>query len=181
MDHRRAGAGRSAGAGVSGAVFDGAGDVGGRGLVVDSERRDGPGLTAAERAEGERLVAGGSPAPWNISDNDETYVSAGDGGSLLTDDESGDYPQFMYLEDARMVVWLRNHADALLADSANLARERRRVAAHADVTYAVWHWLQAGACRATEPVALEHVRQAVRAAIAADAPGRGEEGATDGE
>lgn len=39
---------------------------------------------------------------------------------------------------------------------------------HQEVTYSVWNWLQAGACQANEPVALERVRQAVRDALAAD-------------
>lgn len=54
-------------------------------------------------------------------------------------------------------------------------RDRMRLSAHRDVTYTVWHWLQSGACRANEPVALERVRAAVRDAVAADRLG-GEEG-----
>jgi hypothetical protein len=102
-----------------------------------SEQQGASGLSAEERAEGGWLVAAMTPPAWDVYDDNHSddgwliYGPDGDGlvtchgnCALLACRQGGDEHA-----DAAGIAWLVNHAAQLLADSANLARERQRVAA----------------------------------------------------
>lgn len=133
------------------------------------ERRDGRGPTEAECAEGERLISDAIiDERWFVlwdSDRDEFGGTTNEypvGITPFPEMLSDDWVQG--LERAELICWLVNHAGQLLADSRDLARERRRVAA---LERAIEGHIKCGHDQADELVA---------ALLAADAPGQGGEG-----
>lgn len=89
-----------------------------------------PALDAAEIAEGRRLLAAATPGPWAVTMDSDSWNDGAEYAEwvygiapILTADEWAE-PQEA---NAGLIVWLRNHADALLAAAARAAALAREV------------------------------------------------------
>jgi len=122
-----------------------------------------PELAPETRAPGEMLEQA-----YQALDAFEHAIRAGARGDL--DEEGRDAAR------TAMGNALDRMAHAIGDERQQVTALEQRLEAHSDVTYSFQNWLMAGACMATELVALERVRQALLAARAADAPGQRGEG-----